>query len=116
MIPKAYQGKYLLLKEGGFASIKAVYDYSDYFEATSSNYIIHSKDSSYTMPIVLKDTDADEGHSYNGKAILYYEDVNNPVTVFRFLTNQYLQRQLFRGWISGSGPGDAYIHIDDINK
>ena len=116
MIPKAYQGKYLLLKEGGFASIKAVYDYSDYFEATSSNYIIHSK-GLYTKPIVLKDTDADEGHSYNGKAILYYEDVNNPVTVFRFLTNGYLQkRQLFHGFISGSGPGDAYIHIDDINK
>ena len=110
MIPKAYQGKYILPKEDGS------YDYNNYFETTSSNYIIHSKYSYYTKPIVLKDANANYSSSYNGKATLYYEDKNNPDTTFAFFTNKQLKRELIHGSLSSSGWWSSYIYADDINK
>ena len=110
MIPKGYQGKYLLPKDDGS------YDYNNYFEATSSNYIIHSKYSYYTKPIVLKDTNSLNWNSINNRAILYYEDVNKPDTTFTFFTNKQSKRQLIHGSLASSGWWTYYIYADDINK
>ncbi|WP_432633525.1 hypothetical protein [Brachyspira sp.] len=109
LIPKEFSGKYILPKTDDS------YDYSDYFETTSSNFIIHSK-GYYTKPIVLKDTNVNNGFSYNGKAILYYEDVNNPDATFTFFTNKQSKRQLIHGSLASSGWWSYYIHVDDINK
>ena len=108
MIPKAYQGKYITSKDDGS------YNYSDYFEATSSNYIIHSIERyGWTKSIVLNDANADYSPSINGKSILYYTD--SPYT-FRFYTNKQSKRELFLGQRASSGWGRYYIHVDDINK
>ena len=94
LIPKEFSRKYI----GGLGKNPAPtkddsYDYDDYFETTSSNFIIHSK-YSYAQPIVLKDTNADNGYSINGKAIVYYEDVDKPDRSYIFFTNNNSQRIL----------------------
>ena len=104
LIPKEFSGKYHW--EG---------NNEDYFETTSSNFIIHSK-GYYTKPIVLKDTNAYNKHSINYKAIVYYEDVDKPDGTYIFFTNSALKRILIFGSLASSGWWLTYIHEDDINK
>ena len=111
LIPKEFSEKYILTKNDGS------YNYDDYFETTSSNFIIYSKYASYTKPIVLKDANAYNGFSIIGKAIVYYEDVDKPDKSYTFFTNKKdSKRILILGSLSSSGWWIWYEHTDDINK
>ena len=113
MIPKAYQGKYIGVGKNLYPKKDDVYDYNFYYETTASNYIINSK--SLSMPIFLKDANANY-NSYNGKAIIYYDDVDNPTQEFIFYTNRDYKRMLTAASLISAGAWDALIHSDDINK
>ena len=116
LIPKEFSGKYVGgLGKNTHPTKDDSYDYSDYFETTSSNFIIHSK-GYYTKPIVLKDTNAYNKYSINGKAIVYYEDVDKPDGTYIFFTNSALKRILIFGSLGSSGWWETYIHANDINK
>ena len=117
MIPKAYQGKYIGVGKNLYPKKDDVYSYDFCYETTSSNYIINSKYSSLSMPIFLKDANSNYSSSYNGKAIFYYDDIDNPTRQFIFFTNRDYKRILIASFVSISpGAWDALIHSDDINK
>ena len=116
LIPKAYQGKYIGVGKNLYPKKDDVYNYNFYYETTSSNYIINSTYSSLSMYIFLKDANADYSPSINGKAILYYEDVDKPTREFYFFTNRDYKRILIAASTISLGAWDALIHSDDINK
>ena len=81
------------------AIVSGQYYDNDYFETTSSNFIIHSK-SLEAKVLVLKNANANHNNSYNGKAILYYEDKDNIEYYFYFFTNKQSKRTINYGSLS----------------
>ena len=101
LIPKEFLGKYIPYYNNN-------YNYDDYYEATSSNILIHS--SKYTTEKMNITTSRDTARN---NMLIYLAEPGGDIY---FYTNKESKRQLFTFFMVPMDANPTLIHIDDINK